>query len=179
MTHYLLLTLVIFPPGKFIARDASKRYPEGTPYSSRRSDITLWVHGSLDHPRFPISGSKLRSWGGWRRNRDPYIDECRGYRSITNIRLGHERNKPICIICPAGINSPLTVATNEVIHWMNVEGELCAWRWKRWWCWRYECIREPSYVFSYIYMYMYMYICTYIMYMYGKLENWDLDRITD
>lgn len=34
--------------------------------------------------------------------------------------MGHERNKPICIICPAGINSPLKVATNEVIHWMNV-----------------------------------------------------------
>lgn len=51
--------------------------------------------------------------------------ECSGYRSITDIRLGHERNKPICIICPAGINSPLKVATNEVIHWMNVgvEGE--------------------------------------------------------
>lgn len=50
---------------------------------------------------------------------------CSGYRSITDIRLGHERNKPICIICPAGINSPLKVATNEVIHWMNVgvEGE--------------------------------------------------------
>lgn len=45
---------------------------------------------------------------------------CSGYRSITDIRLGHERNKPICIICPAGINSPLKVATNEVIHWMNV-----------------------------------------------------------
>lgn len=48
---------------------------------------------------------------------------CSGYRSITDIRLGHERNKPICIICPAGINSPLKVATNEVIHWMNVEVE--------------------------------------------------------
>lgn len=50
---------------------------------------------------------------------------CSEYRSITDIRLGHERNKPICIICPAGINSPLKVATNEVIHWMNVgvEGE--------------------------------------------------------
>lgn len=47
---------------------------------------------------------------------------CSGYRSITDIRLGHERNKPICIICPAGINSPLKVATNEVIHWMNVGG---------------------------------------------------------
>ena len=45
-----------------------------------------------------------------------------GYTNITDIRLGHERNKPICIICPAGINSPLKVATNEVIHWMNVRG---------------------------------------------------------
>lgn len=44
------------------------------------------------------------------------------YTNITDIRLGHERNKPICIICPVGINSPLKVATNEVIHWMNVGG---------------------------------------------------------
>lgn len=42
---------------------------------------------------------------------------------ITDIRLGHGRNKPICIICPAGINSPLKVATNEVIHWMNAAPE--------------------------------------------------------
>lgn len=55
---------------------------------------------------------------------------CSGYRSITDIRLGHERNKPICIICPAGINSPLKVATNEVIHWMNVGVEGGRERWK-------------------------------------------------
>jgi len=61
----------------------------------------------------------------WSEDGKEWHEEGRVCRSITDIRLGHERNKPICIICPAGINSPLKVATNEVIHWMNVgvEGE--------------------------------------------------------
>lgn len=47
-------------------------------------------------------------------------EEKLSYTGITDIRLVRACNKPICIIFPPGINSPLKVATNEVIHWMNL-----------------------------------------------------------